>query len=61
MKHGSDEFQLEVIVNPRRETLAEGVRVLLLPPTKHKHIIFAGKFIEMTWYGLSLWVSFCTI
>ncbi|XP_067929664.1 microtubule-associated protein futsch-like isoform X2 [Watersipora subatra] len=42
VKHGSEVFQLEILVNPRRETLADALRVLLLPPTKHKHVIFAG-------------------
>ena len=43
IKHGSDTFQLEVIVNPRKETLLDGIRLLLLPPTRHKHLIFAGQ------------------
>jgi len=47
MKHGSDSFQLEVVINPRLETLAESIRVLLLSPTKHKHVIFAGELVAL--------------
>lgn len=43
VKHGSDEFQLEILINPRQETLRDALRLLLLPPTKHKHLIFAGR------------------
>ncbi|KAK3097296.1 hypothetical protein FSP39_008440 [Pinctada imbricata] len=52
LRYRSDGLAVEILVNPRCQTLTQSLRVFLSSPTTYKHLIYAGHYFS----GSGAWV-----